>query len=110
MKKQSVTLIVVASLALVAQSCSLPLQSEGQQREEYPPEERPGEGFSPEGQPIEEHPPEDMPPGEPPSEKSGEIQITFFGADRSNIQAGECAMLEWNVQGGYGATINGEPV
>ncbi len=110
MKKQSVTLILVASLALVAQSCSLPLQSEGQQREEYPPEERTEEGFSPEGQPIEEHPPEDMPPGEPPSEESGEIQITFFGADRSNIQAGECAMLEWNVQGGYGATINGEPV
>jgi hypothetical protein len=118
MKKHSVTLILVTTLTLLAQSCSLPLQYvgfEGQPREEYPPEERPEGGFPPENQPMEEHPPEDRPPGElppeeHPPEESGEIQITFFGADRSNIQTGECAMLEWNVQGGYGATINGEPV
>ncbi|MFQ6014084.1 MAG: hypothetical protein ACE5NP_01405 [Anaerolineae bacterium] len=54
----------------------------------------------------EEGPPEGRPPEEGPP---GEVQITFT-ADRTNLQPGECAMLEWSVQGGFGVFLNEQPV
>jgi hypothetical protein len=37
------------------------------------------------------------------------IQIAF-SADRTNLQIGECATLQWSVQGGFGVELNGQPV
>jgi hypothetical protein len=49
-------------------------------------------------------------PEEPPAEQPpGEVQITFT-ADRTGLQPGECATLEWNVQGGFGVELNRQPV
>ena len=55
------------------------------------------------------------PPGEPPAEQPlgegppDEVQITFT-ADHTNLQPGECTMLQWRVQGGFGVELNGQPV
>lgn len=51
--------------------------------------------------PLTEPPPRGQPPGE--------VQITFT-ADRTNLQPGQCAILQWNVQGGFGVNLNGQPV
>ena len=45
-------------------------------------------------------------PGGPPP---GEAQITFT-ADRMAVQAGECANLQWTVQGGFAVQMNLQPV
>jgi hypothetical protein len=42
---------------------------------------------------------------EPPGNESVEISFT---ADRTNLKAGECATLHWDVQGGYGVFLNGD--
>lgn len=39
----------------------------------------------------------------------GEVRISLT-TDRTRLQAGECATLTWNVQGGYGVELNGQPV
>ena len=60
------------------------------------------EGQPPSGEPpSEEQPPDEGPPVE--------VQITLT-ADRTNLQPGECSTLQWNVQGGEVAHLNGQPV
>ncbi|MCJ7433938.1 MAG: hypothetical protein MUO77_10660 [Anaerolineales bacterium] len=108
MEKQSLILAFAATLALIVQSCNLPIQYVGFEDQQQ-------EGFPPEDRPQEEHPPEDMQPGEnPPEERPpenfGEVQIVFFTANRTNIQSGECAILEWSVQGSSWITLNEERV
>ena len=61
-----------------------------------------GEEPSTPGEPLAEQPPEE---GLPP----GEVQIAFT-ADRTDLQPGECATLEWSVEGGFGVELNGQPV
>ena len=56
--------------------------------------------------PEPEEPPAEQPPEEGPPD---EVLITFT-ADRTHLQPGECAMLEWSVQGGFGVELNGQPV
>ncbi|MDZ7378509.1 MAG: hypothetical protein ONB06_04100 [candidate division KSB1 bacterium] len=56
--------------------------------------------------PIPQLPPTEPRPLEQPP---GEVQITFT-ADRTNVQPGQCAILQWNVQGGFGVNLNGQPV
>lgn len=92
MKNQSLIPAFVVTLALIVQGCNLSVQQEGYQSEEQPQEERP-----PEEAPLEE-------------QSSGEIQIAYFTADRTNIGPGECVALEWNVQGSSWIFLNEEPV
>lgn len=65
-------------------------------------------GPTPEGKPPIEGQPS-QPIEQPPQRQSGEAQADF-SADRTSISAGECVTLQWNVQGGFGADINGETV
>jgi acetyl esterase/lipase len=49
-------------------------------------------------------------PSEPPGEgPPGEVEVAFV-ADRIVVQPGECATLEWSVEGGFGVELNGQPV
>ena len=57
-----------------------------------------------------------LPPGEPPAEQPpdegpppGKVHIAFT-ADHTELQPGECAMLEWSVEGGFGVDLNEQPV
>ena len=61
-----------------------------------------GEEPAPPGEPLAEQPPEE---GPPPSE----VHIAFT-ADRTELQPGECAILEWSVEGGFGVDLNEHPV
>jgi hypothetical protein len=45
----------------------------------------------------------------PPPEEPPEMRIAL-SADRTRLQSGECATLEWNVQGGFGVELNEQPV
>jgi hypothetical protein len=45
----------------------------------------------------------------PEPEEPPEMRIAL-SADRTRLQSGECATLEWNVQGGFGVELNGQPV
>jgi len=118
MKKQYLVLIFVTILALLAQGCNMPAQYGEPMPEEHPeefrPDEQPPEGFQPEEHPEEfpgeEHPPEEMPGEEHPPEDFGEAQIAFFEANPPNIRAGECAVVEWGVEGQADVTLNGEVV
>lgn len=100
MKKQLSILTFVAVLALFVGSCNMPLQ------EEFPPEEPWQEGPPPE----DEFRPEEQPEEEFPPEEPGEAHIAFFEANPQTIRAGECAMLEWGVEGMADVTLNGEVV
>jgi len=68
--------------------------------EEMPPQE------APERQPQEVPPQEAPPEGKPP----GEVRISFT-ADRTTLNPGECATLQWNVEGGFEVLLGrmGEP-
>jgi acetyl esterase/lipase len=44
-----------------------------------------------------------------PPERPGEVQITFT-ADRTGLRPGECATLEWDVEGGFWVELDGERV
>lgn len=61
--------------------------------------------------PPEESPEEQPPPGEEVALESPpeEVRIAFT-ADRTHLQPGECAMLEWSVEGGFGVELDGQPV
>lgn len=59
-----------------------------------------GEPTSPAALPTEQL------PSEAPTIKVG----IAFASDRKELQPGECATLAWNVEGGFGAEINGRPV
>jgi hypothetical protein len=109
MKKYSLILAIAITLALIATSCNLP----------FVPPIAP-QGPMPGGPPQGGLPPESLPPGEQPlqgpqpegpqpGEQPGEVQITFT-ADRTTLQAGQCAQLQWAVQGGFGGSLNGQPV
>ncbi len=39
----------------------------------------------------------------------GNVQINF-GADSTTLQPGQCANLQWNVRGGFGVRLDGQPV
>lgn len=58
-------------------------------------------------EPPEEPPAEQLPPEEGPP--SGEVQIAFT-ANRTELQPGECATLQWNVEGGFEVFLNEQPV
>ncbi|RME87085.1 MAG: hypothetical protein D6770_10275 [Anaerolineae bacterium] len=98
MKRKVLVLVaLVSALALLLAACSLPGVSAS------PPDEGPAGSRPPQGG----SPPE-PPPGGQPSE--GDLQITFT-ADRTQINPGECATLQWQVSGPHFATLlNGEPV
>lgn len=50
----------------------------------------------------------EVPAGEPPAEEApAEVQIEF-GADRTSLQAGECATLGWSVEGAEAVLLDGE--
>jgi hypothetical protein len=113
MKRQYFVLVFVTTLALLAQSCNMPVRYDGP-----PPEGHPEEEFRPEEHPEEvrpeEHPeevrPEEQPMEEHPPEEGGEAEIAYFSTPRTTLNPGECTALEWNVVGAPGATLNGEPV
>lgn len=76
----------------------------------------PGGAPPPAQQPPPGPPPEQTPAGPPPgSEPQGgapaQAQITFT-ADHTNLNRGECATLQWSVQGSgfFGVVINGQRV
>lgn len=49
----------------------------------------------------------EFPEDEPP--ENDEVWIEFF-AERTEVSPGECTMLFWATEGGFGAYLNGEPV
>jgi hypothetical protein len=59
--------------------------------------------------PNEPRPMEPNPAGPQPA-MGGEAQIISFPASRNTMYPGQCAMLDWNTQGGFGATLNNQPV
>lgn len=87
--KYIVLLCIFAILGSTA-ACNMPFKIVPNTQEEGPP---PGE--------------EDSPPGDGPFGE--EIRIEFL-ADRTDLQPGECTMLFWNTEGGFGAFLNEEPV
>jgi cell division septation protein DedD len=64
---------------------------------------------SPQPQAYYTPPPEGEPqiPAEEP--RSGEAHIVF-NTERSELRAGECTALHWNVEGGFGVMLNGQGV
>ena len=87
MKNKSVLFLIIVALALVGLTgCTITING---------PDLAPGE------------PPEEPPPGEA---DPGEVQSITFTADRTNLRPGECATLQWHVEGGFGVFLNGEPV
>jgi hypothetical protein len=88
---------VVLILSLTVAGCNVPFQVQDGPSMEEPleeggraPEEPGGEG----GQ----------------SESPGEAEIAYFAANRSRLQPGECAVIEWSVRGSLLITMNGERV
>ncbi len=51
------------------------------------------------------------PPGEEPMEEEmpEDVFIDFF-AERMELHPGECTVLIWHTEGGFGAFLNGEPI
>ncbi len=119
MKKHYLILTAVTVLALAAMSCGIQfVQSapapgpQGPQGSEpgnvdpgNPGPQGPGPGNVNPGNPGPVGPgPQNPGPG-----NAGEIQITFT-ADRTTLTSGQCAQLQWNVQGGFSANLNGQQV
>jgi hypothetical protein len=50
------------------------------------------------------------PNGGAPGGNPGEGQILSFTADRTTLNQGQCATLQWQIQGGFEAKLNGQPV
>lgn len=49
-------------------------------------------------------------PSPPPTiQPSASIQISF-SADQTALKIGECTTLRWEIQGGFGANLNGQPI
>jgi hypothetical protein len=117
MKKNNSILAFIASLTLVAISCGLQLAPEPQpnpapenpQVEPFPQGQQPGNPQAQEPQPGEPRPEEPQPVG-PPLKAPAEAQIVTLTSSRASLNPGECATLEWNVQGGFGVNLNGEQV
>jgi len=85
--QKSVLLLIIVALVLVGLTgCTITING---------PDLAPGE------------PPEEPPPGET---DPGKVQSITFTADRTDLRPGECATLQWSVEGGYGVFLNGEPV
>jgi hypothetical protein len=79
----SLVLLIVTALALIGLTgCTIIIG-----KEPSPPGEQPAE-----------QPPEEGPP-------PVEVHIAFT-ADRTELQPGECAILEWSVEGGFGVDLN----
>ena len=86
----SLVLPVVTALALIGLTgCTIVFSNIG------------GEAPAP-GEPPAEQPPDEGPP-------PGKVHIAFT-ADHTELQPGECAMLEWSVEGGFGVDLNEQPV
>ncbi len=104
-------LIAIVMLLIGSLACNL---SNLQRQDSYdgPPsaEEEPFEGQPPEDEPMpEEGEPEHE--GEPPSEEEHPEEVFIeFEADRTHLAPGECTMLFWHVEGGFGVFLNGEEV
>ncbi len=60
---------------------------------------------------LSPQPPPGQPLEQPPQNIPGELQISFT-ANRTNLQPGECATLQWNIQGSgfFGVDLNGQKV
>ena len=46
----------------------------------------------------------------PPIEPTPMAFTITFTADRTNLQVDECALLRWQVTGGFGVNVNDQPV
>ncbi len=138
MKKQYLILTAVTVLALAAMSCGIqfvgsnptpvpqqPIPQNFNPGPQGPQNNNPGPqepGPNP-GDPVNPGPqgpgPGNVNPGNPgpvgPGPQNpgpggpGEIQITFT-ADRTTLSKGQCAQLQWVVQGGFGVNLNGQQV
>jgi len=84
-------LLVIIILGSVA-ACSMPRQA------------------APDTQVDDESPAgEELPPPEDESPAEDEVWIEFE-VDRNEMHPGECTLLWWHVEGGFGVLMNGEPV
>ena len=92
-------IVVIMALILAIMACNLANQA----GEQPPREPSPGEGEPPEG----ESAPEEQPPSD--EEHPEEVWIEFE-AERTHLAPGECTLLFWNTEGGFGIFLNGEPV
>lgn len=108
-------LMVMLLCGLVLLACDLTLSTQANpppassSTQPPPPIGQPPPGEPPIGQPL---PPPGAPPiGQPPpGGQPGEPQVTFT-ADRTNLNADECATLSWNAQGTvFAADLNGQKV
>ena len=71
-----------------------------------PPPQGPDNGNPPPQGPNNGNPP----PQGPGQNPNGEGNIIAFTADRTTLNQGECTMLHWNTQGGFGSSLNNQPI
>lgn len=115
MKKHSFILIAVTILALAAMSCNIQFSAPTPTPTPAPAGPLPGPDNAGPGNPIPQGPdmvdPENpVPQGPGPNPNEGQGQIVSFTADRTTLNKGECAMLRWETQGGFGVILNEQPV
>lgn len=116
MKKINLILTTVTVLALAAMSCSLQFARPDPLPPPPPPSPQ-GPGFPPPPPPSPEGqlPPPPTPEGPSPEVGNpggnpGQGNIGSFGADSTTLNKGKCAMLHWETEGGFGVTLDGQPV
>lgn len=100
-----ILLIAIVALLVSSLACNLSnLQQQGPYDEPPPVEEElyeeppEGEEFHDEGEP------------EPPEGEHPEEVFIEFEAERTHLAPGECTLLFWHVEGGFGVFLNGEEV
>jgi hypothetical protein len=136
MKKLNLSLALIIILALVATACSLQIVPDGgpqqgpvgpqpgpqdqqpgpqgpqpgpQDQQPGPQGPQPGPGGPQPGPQGPQPGPQGPQPGPDPVGGNGGVQITFT-ADRTTLTKGQCATLNWGVQGGFGVKLNGQSV
>jgi hypothetical protein len=91
-----------------------PLSGQPQPVQPLPNQQQPGQPLPNQQQPGQPIPMQTQPSlPQPNSQPSGNItdaKILSFAASRTSINSGECVNLNWNVQGGFNATLNDQPV
>ena len=134
MKKHTLILSAVTVLALAAMSCGIqfvgsnptpvpqqqipqnfnPQVPDNVNPENQPPQ-GPDNGNPPPQGPNNGNPPQGPDNGNPPPQGPGQSpngggNILAFTADHTTLNQGQCTILHWETQGGFGARLNGQPV
>ncbi len=67
-------------------------------------------GCGPDTQVVDEIPTLVEVKSDSPESSFPEVNIHYFSADQTEIQSGECVVLKWQVEGGFGVGLHGQQV